>query len=94
MSNTNSAPVLFSQHGRNRGRDSGLAGLSDQEVARKARDKSLSPQERIKYKSEEKYRQMRRNRQQKNNGIIPPVKPEDKKDEKDKDDENEKPKEE
>ena len=51
--------ISLSKGGKQRIRDSGLKGVSDQEIARRARDKSLSNKERSRYKREEKARDLR-----------------------------------
>ncbi|MBL8013053.1 MAG: RHS repeat-associated core domain-containing protein [Candidatus Omnitrophica bacterium] len=47
---------LLSKGGKQNQRDTGLANLSDEEVSRRARDKSLSGEERRRYQKEEKAR--------------------------------------
>jgi len=60
-------PGNFAKGGKQHIRDTGLVGEPDEVIRQKARDRSLPPDERERYKKEEKARQMRRNRQQKNN---------------------------
>ncbi|KPU45337.1 tRNA nuclease WapA precursor [Oxobacter pfennigii] len=47
-------------------RDSGLSNLPDDVISQRARDKSLSPQERKRYVTEEKYRDLRNKGKRKN----------------------------
>ena len=54
-----------SKGGKQNIKDSGLAGLSDAEVSRRAKDKSLSKKERDRYKKEEKARALRNKRKRK-----------------------------
>ena len=54
-----------SKDGKQNIRDSGLANLSNKEVSRRARDKSLSPKERQRYKTEEKARELRNKQKRK-----------------------------
>ena len=58
--------ISLSKGGKQRIRDSGLKGVSDQEIARRARDKSLSNKERSRYKREEKARELRNQKKRKN----------------------------
>jgi hypothetical protein len=52
----------YAKGGKQNLRDTGLAGLSDDEISRLARDPSLPPQERRRYQREEKVRKMRNKR--------------------------------
>ena len=61
--------INFSKKATNRP-DSGLIGVSDEEVQRKARDKSLSGVERKRYQQEEKVRGLR-NKQKRASNITP-----------------------
>lgn len=54
-----------SKGGKQNIKDSGLAGLSDAEVSRRAKDKSLSKKERDRYKKEEKARALRNKQKRK-----------------------------
>lgn len=49
----------YSKGGQQNVKDSGLAGLSDDEISRRARDKSLPANERLRYQKEEKARGLR-----------------------------------
>lgn len=61
--------IQFSKKATNRP-DSGLAGLPDEEIQRRARDKSLSGKERNRYREEEKVRGLR-NKQKRQSNITP-----------------------
>jgi hypothetical protein len=52
-------PYFEAQKGKQNVRDTGLAGLSDDEVSRRARDRSLPPEDRRRYQKEEKARKQR-----------------------------------
>ena len=54
-------------------RDSGLKDLTNEEISRRARDKSLSGKERRRYQTEEKYRKQRNVQKRKSNidQVIP-----------------------
>lgn len=52
--------------------DSGLVGIPDEEISRRARDKSLSGQERKKYQTEEKQRQLRNKQKRQSNIYLDP----------------------
>ncbi len=54
--------------------DTGLQGYSDQEIHDKARDKSLPPQERRRYQTEEKIRGLRNKQKRTSNISIDPTK--------------------
>ena len=60
-----SEKIKKSKDGKQNIRDSGVANLSDKEVSRRARDKSLSPKERQRYKTEEKARELRNKQKRK-----------------------------
>lgn len=60
-----SEKIKKSKDGKQNIRDSGVANLSDKEVSRRARDKSLSPKERQRYKKEEKARELRNKQKRK-----------------------------
>ena len=60
-----SEKIKKSKGGKQNIRDSGVANLSDKEVSRRARDKSLSPKERQRYKKEEKARELRNKQKRK-----------------------------
>lgn len=60
-----SEKIKKSKAGKQNIRDSGVANLSDKEVSRRARDKSLSPKERQRYKKEEKARELRNKQKRK-----------------------------
>ena len=61
----NKLKIKKSKGGKQNIRDSGVANLSDKEVSRRARDKSLSPKERQRYKKEEKARELRNKQKRK-----------------------------
>ena len=52
-------------------RDSGLSGYSDEEISRKARDRSLSPEERRRFVTEEKVRGLRNKQKRQSNIQLP-----------------------
>ena len=59
-------PTIWeASHGKQNIKDSGLINVSDAEVSRRAKDKSLSPKERQRYKKEDKARKLRPSRQTK-----------------------------
>jgi hypothetical protein len=64
--------VKFAKGGNQNVKDTGLEGVSDEEVSRSARDKSLSPEERLRYQREEKARGLR-NKNKRNAGAGAPV---------------------
>ena len=61
--------ILFSKMRHTQG-DTGLRGLSDDEVSRRARDKSLSGKERKRYQKEEKVRGNRNKQKRESNYAI------------------------
>jgi len=61
----------FESRGKQNVGDTGLIGVPDEEIERKARDRSLSPKDRKRYQTEEKNRGLRRSRQTKDKGKKP-----------------------
>lgn len=63
--------MYLAKGGKQNKRDTGLIGVPDDEIRRRARDKSLSPEERQRYVQEEKARKWR-NQQKRNNFQVDP----------------------
>jgi Flp pilus assembly protein TadB len=51
--------IVFARKGKRKDRETSLRDVSDEEVSRRAHDKSLSPEERQKAVTEEKFRRLR-----------------------------------
>ena len=62
---TTAAPSVKMSKKRTARPDSGLVGIPDEEISRKARDKSLSGEERNRYREEEKVRGLRNKQKRK-----------------------------
>ncbi len=62
---------LFAKGGKQNIRDSGLIGVSDEEIQRRARDPNLTPSERLRYLKEEKARKLRNVEKRSNFGASP-----------------------
>jgi RHS repeat-associated protein len=66
---------LAEKKGKENVRDSGLERVTDEEVSRRARDRSLSGEERRRYQKEEKARGLRNVQKRDNKGQAPPAPP-------------------